>query len=63
MGQRLALVSIEENNVAGFGLLLAQVQRQADPFDLAGDLASLQRAPRPPPPELFFATPWTAARG
>jgi hypothetical protein len=41
MGQRLALVAIEQNNIAGFGLLLAQLQTQADPFDLVGDLASL----------------------
>jgi hypothetical protein len=63
MCQRLALVAIEKNNVAGFGLLFAQLQAQADPFDLAGDLASLQRVPRSPPTELFFATPWTAANG
>src|SRR5580704_2067095 len=54
MCQRLALVAIEKNNVAGFGLLFAQLQAQADPFDLAGDLASLQRVPRSPPTELFF---------
>jgi len=54
MGQRLALVAIEQNNVAGFGLLLAQLQTHADPLDLVGDLAPLQGAPRPPPPELFF---------
>ena len=45
------------------GLLLAQLQAQADPFDLAGDLASLQRVPWSPPTELFFAMPWTAANG
>src|SRR5258708_1712014 len=27
---------------------LRKLQAQADPFDLAGDLASLQRVPRPP---------------
>jgi len=54
MRQRLALVAIEKNNVPGFGLLFAQLQAQADPFDLAGDLASLQRVPRSPPTELFF---------
>jgi hypothetical protein len=54
MRQRLALVAIEQNNVAGFGLLLAQLQTQADPFDLVGDLASLQGVPRSPPTELFF---------
>ena len=54
MRQRLALVATERNNVPGFGLLFAQLQAQADPFDLAGDLASLQRVPRSPPTELFF---------
>ena len=34
MRQRLALVTVEQNNVAGLGLLLAQLQTQADPFDL-----------------------------
>jgi hypothetical protein len=51
--QRLALVTIEQNNVAGAGLLLAQVQTQADPFDLGRDLSSLQRVPRPPPGTFF----------
>ncbi len=54
MRQRLALVAIEQNNVAGFGLLLAQLQTHADPLDLVGDLASFQGVPRPPPTELFF---------
>ena len=63
MGQRLALVAIEQNNVAGFGLLLAQLQPHPDPFDLPGDLAPLQGVPRPPPTELFFAAPWTVATG
>ena len=36
MGQRLALVAIEKDNVAAFGLLFAQVQAQADPLHLAG---------------------------
>ena len=54
MCQRLALV-------AGFGLPFAQLQAQADPIRLGGDLASLQRVPGPPPAEVFFATPWTAA--
>jgi hypothetical protein len=52
--QRLALANIEQNNVAGAGLLLAQVQTQADPFDLGRDLSSLQRVPRPPLAELFL---------
>ena len=63
MRQRLALVAIEQHDIAGFGLTLAQLQAQADAVDLAGDLASLQRVPGPPPAELFFATPWTIASG
>ena len=54
MRQRFALVAIKKNNVPRFGLLFAQLQAQADPFDLAGDLASLQRVSRSPPTELFF---------
>ena len=54
MRQRLALIAIEQNDVAGFGLLLAQLQAQADPFDLGGVLPALQRVPRPPPAELFL---------
>ncbi len=53
MRQRLALVTIEQNNVAGAGLLLAQVQTEADPFDLGRELSCLQRA-GPPPAELFL---------
>ena len=63
MGQRLALVAVEENDVAGFSLLFAQFEAQADPIDFAGDLASLQRVPRTPPAELFFARLWTVANG
>jgi len=63
MRQRLALVAIEQNNVAGFGLLLAQLQPPPDPFDVVGALAPLQGVPRPPPTELFFAAPWTVATG
>ncbi len=54
MGQRLALVAIEQHDVAGFGLTLAQLQAQADPIDLAGDLPPFQGVPGPPPAELFF---------
>jgi hypothetical protein len=54
MRQRLALVAIQQHNVTGLGLLLAQVQTQSDPFDLGRRLAALQRVPRPPPAELFF---------
>jgi hypothetical protein len=41
MRQRLALIAVEENDVAGFRLLFSQLQAQADPFDLGGDLAAL----------------------
>src|SRR5665213_4269724 len=54
MGQRLAFVAVEQNDVAGFGLALAQLQAQADPIHLARGLPSLQRVPGPPPTELFF---------
>src|SRR5271165_1275700 len=54
MRQCLAFVAIEKNDVAGFGLTLAQLQAQADPVDLAGDLPPFQRVPGPPPAELFF---------
>jgi hypothetical protein len=40
MRQRLALVAVEQNDVAGLGLLLAQLQTQAGSFDLGGDLAA-----------------------
>ena len=54
MRQRLALIAVEKNNVARFGLLFAQLQAQAHPFHLAFRLTSLQRVPGPPPAELFF---------
>ncbi len=54
MRQRLALIAIEQNDVAGFGLLFAQLQAQADPLDLGSDLAPFQRVSRPPPAELFL---------
>src|ERR1700683_4240454 len=34
MGQRLALIAIEQHDVAGFGLALAQLPTQAHPLDL-----------------------------
>ena len=61
--QCLALIAVQQHNVAGLGLLLAQLQAQADPFDLGGALASVQRVTRPPPAELFCATSWTVANG
>src|ERR1700692_229315 len=54
MRQRLAFVAVEKNDVASFGLTLAQLQPKADPIHLAGGLSSFQRVPRPPPTELFF---------
>ena len=52
--QGLALVAVEENDVAGFGLGLAQLKAQSHAFDLVGNLAAFQRVPRPPPTEVFF---------
>ncbi len=63
MRQRLALIAVEKNNVARFGLLFAQLQAQAHPFHLAFRLTPLQRVPGPPPAELFFARPWTVGNG
>jgi hypothetical protein len=63
MRQRLAFVAVEKNDVASFGLTLAQLQTQADPIHLAGGLSSFQRVPRPPPTELFFVMLWIIATG
>lgn len=63
VGQRLTLIAIEQDNVAARGLLFAQLQPQADALDLGRLLASLQRVPRPPPTELFYAAPWIIASG
>src|SRR5580700_9921601 len=52
--QGLALVAVEEDDVAGFGLSLAQLKAQSHAFDLGGNLAAFQRVPRPPPTEVFF---------
>ena len=54
MCQRLALLAIQEDDVAGFGLALAQVQAQADPVHPAGALPPFQRVRGPPPAEGFF---------
>jgi hypothetical protein len=54
MGQRLALIAVEKNNVSGLGLLFAQLQAQAYPFHFAFRLASLQRVPGPSPAKVFF---------
>ena len=64
MRQRLALVAVEKDDIAGFGLALAQLQPQADPIHLARGLgvpsgcaaAAVQR-------KFFFATPWIAGIG
>ena len=53
MCQRPALIAVEKNNVARFGLLFAQLQAQAHPFHFAFRMTSLQRVPGPPPAELF----------
>ena len=57
MRQRLALIAVEQNDVAGFGLLPAQVQTQTDAFDLGGNLTALQRVPWTPPTTFFCAGP------
>ena len=54
MRQGLALVAVEEDDVAGFGLSLAQLKAQSHAFDLGGNLAAFQRVPGPPPTEVFF---------
>ena len=62
MCQRLALIAVEKDNVARFGLAAAQLQAQAHPFHLRFPvLTSLQRVPGPLPAELFSARPWTVA--
>ena len=63
MRQRLALIAIKQNDVAGGGLLLAQLQTQANPIHLAGNLPPFQGVPRPPATALFFAAPGTVASG
>jgi hypothetical protein len=63
MRQRLAFVAIEKNDVAGFGLTLAQLQAQADPVDLAGDLRPFSVCRGRRQRNFFFATPWTIATG
>ena len=52
MRQRLALVAIEENDIAGLGLGLAQLKPEPNALDLSRDLPPLQRVPRPPPPDV-----------
>jgi len=52
--QGLALVAVEEDDVAGFGLGLAQLKAQSHALDLVGNLAAFERVSGPPPPEVFF---------
>ena len=54
MRKHLALVAVEENDIAGLGLGLAQLEPEPDALDLSRDLPPLQRVPRPPPREVFF---------
>ena len=68
MGERFAFVAIQQNDIAGSSLLFASLlfaslQAQADTFHFAGDLASFQGVPGPPPAEVFFASPWIIATG
>jgi hypothetical protein len=48
-GQRLALVAVEKNDVAGVGLLPDELLAQTDAVDFGDDLTALQRVPRTPP--------------
>ena len=43
MRQRLNRIAIQKHDVAGFCLLLAQLQAQANPIDFAGNLPPFQR--------------------
>jgi hypothetical protein len=54
MRQRFAFVAVKQNDVARFGLPLAQLQAQSDPFYFVDNLPAFQRVPGPPPAELFF---------
>src|SRR5580704_3572864 len=54
MRERLALVCIKQNNVAGLGLALPQQQPQANAVHLGRVLAPLQRVTGPAPAEAPF---------
>ena len=54
MRQRLALIAVEQNDVAGFGLLFEKMKTRADPLDCGRDLTPLQRVPGSPPAEVFL---------
>ncbi|MGX5844987.1 hypothetical protein ACWGTI_30345 [Mesorhizobium sp. ArgA1] len=52
--QRLTLVAVKQNDVAGLGLGFAQLQTQPHALDLVGNLAAFQRVPGSPPAEVFL---------
>ena len=54
MRQRFALIAVEQHDVAGLGLRLAQLEPQSDAIDGVGILTALQRVPGPPPAETLF---------
>jgi hypothetical protein len=66
MRQRLTFVAKEQNDVSGFSLLFTQLQPQADPFDLLGDLVLFDAVERPAlkplPPEPFEYAEWKRCR-
>ena len=45
MRQRLALVAVKQNDVAGRGLLFEKLAAQTDPVNFASNPAALQRVP------------------
>ena len=47
MGESLALIPVEKDNVTGFGLSLAQAKTQPDPINLVSVLAAFQRVTGP----------------
>ena len=65
MRQRLALVAVEQNDVARLALLLAQLQNgAAGSFDLAGGGLGVPSAcAAAGASEFFFAAPWKVATG
>jgi hypothetical protein len=54
MGQRLAFVAEQQNNVAGLRLGFEKLQAKPRLLDVLGDLTPLQRVPGASPAELFF---------
>ena len=54
VGERFAFVAVEQHDVAGRGLRLAQFEAQSDALDRVGILAAFKRVPGPPPAEVFF---------